>query len=233
MSVWRTYNCSITTKVHLILCILCVRGQVDIFVEHGIDDADVVLELALPALVNEVVLDDVVSKAEYDPRVVTQLESEQVATKNQGDEEQLLGDDLEGKEGDDLEGEEGDEKRFLGDELEGEEARRKYWVEDSNNQIYPIGVAVVEIENTDSWRWLLWLLKADLSITNTYQWTTISDQLKGLTHVIQELFLESKHRNCARHVNANWSKIHRGESLEETLLDVCQGYNRSSISRTT
>nr|GMD05900.1 hypothetical protein Iba_chr06bCG10890 [Ipomoea batatas]GMD09515.1 hypothetical protein Iba_chr06dCG8910 [Ipomoea batatas] len=89
------------------------------------NDAEVVLELALPALVNEVVLDDVVSKAEYDPRVVTQLESEQVATKNQGDEEQLLGDDLEGKEGDDLEGEEGDEKRFLGDELEGEEARRK------------------------------------------------------------------------------------------------------------
>nr|GMD03726.1 hypothetical protein Iba_chr06aCG11640 [Ipomoea batatas] len=108
---------------------LVKEGQVDIFVEHGIDDAGVVPELALPALVNEVVLDDVVSEAEYDPMILTQPESEQAATENQGDEEQLFGDDLEGKEGDDLEGEEGDdlegeegdEKRFLGDDLEGEE----------------------------------------------------------------------------------------------------------------
>nr|GMD61172.1 Zinc finger, PMZ-type [Ipomoea batatas] len=76
----------------------CVWGQVDIFVEHGLDDAEVVLELALP-------------------ESVTQPESEKAATGKQGDEEQLLGDDLEG--------EEGDEEQFLGDDLEGEEAENR------------------------------------------------------------------------------------------------------------
>ncbi|XP_031095305.1 uncharacterized protein LOC115999604 [Ipomoea triloba] len=76
----------------------CVWGQVDIFVEHGLDDAEVVPELALP-------------------ESVTQLESEKAATGKQGDEEQLLGDDLEG--------EEGDEEQFLGDDLEGEEAENR------------------------------------------------------------------------------------------------------------
>ncbi|XP_019172994.1 PREDICTED: uncharacterized protein LOC109168426 [Ipomoea nil] len=85
----------------------------------------------------------------------------------------------------------------------------------SNNQMYPIAWAVVEIENTDSWRWFLGLLKTDLGNTNTYPWTIISDQQKGLTHVIQELFPDSEHRNCARHVHANWSKLHRGKVLKK------------------
>lgn len=69
----------------------CVWGVANLFVEHGIDDAEVVPELALPAPVNEVVQDDVVSEAECDPGVVTQLESEQAPTEKPGD-------DLEGKE---------------------------------------------------------------------------------------------------------------------------------------
>ncbi|XP_019182496.1 PREDICTED: uncharacterized protein LOC109177564 [Ipomoea nil] len=85
---------------------------------------------------------------------------------------------------------------------------------DANNQMYPIAWAVVEIENTDSWGWFLELLKNDLGITNTYPWTIISDQQKGLTTVIQELFPDSEHRNCARHVHANWSKRHKGKVMK-------------------
>nr|GMD06144.1 uncharacterized protein LOC109147413 [Ipomoea batatas] len=88
---------------------------------------------------------------------------------------------------------------------------------DSNNQMYPIAWAVVEIENKDSWRWFLELLKRDLGITNTFPWTIISDQQKGLTHVIQELFPDSKHRNCARHVHSNWSTLHRGKVLKKNF----------------
>ncbi|XP_031095038.1 uncharacterized protein LOC115999322 [Ipomoea triloba] len=81
---------------------------------------------------------------------------------------------------------------------------------DANNQMYPVAWAVVEIENIDSWRWFLTLLKDDLNMSNTSEWTLISDQQKGLTTVIQKLFPEIEHRNCARHIHANWSKKHRG-----------------------
>ncbi|CAH9148169.1 unnamed protein product [Cuscuta epithymum] len=49
---------------------------------------------------------------------------------------------------------------------------------DANNEMYPIAWAVVEIENTDSWRWFLELLKEDLDINNTFHWTLMSDQQK-------------------------------------------------------
>ncbi|XP_019168859.1 PREDICTED: uncharacterized protein LOC109164765 [Ipomoea nil] len=78
---------------------------------------------------------------------------------------------------------------------------------DANNQMYPIAWGIVEIENTDSWGWFLGQLKSNLGITDTSPWTIISDQQKGLTHVIKELFPDAEHRNCARHVHANWSTL--------------------------
>lgn len=35
---------------------------------------------------------------------------------------------------------------------------------DENNQMFPICYAVVESENTDSWRWFITLLKDDLDL---------------------------------------------------------------------
>ncbi|XP_031095138.1 uncharacterized protein LOC115999427 [Ipomoea triloba] len=93
---------------------------------------------------------------------------------------------------------------------------------DSNNQMYPIAWAVVEIENTDSWKWFLQLLIQDLGINNSWNWTVISDQQKctcvfvyGLVHVIQELLPNVEHRHCARQIHANWSKKHRGKLLKK------------------
>ncbi|CAH9121379.1 unnamed protein product, partial [Cuscuta epithymum] len=81
---------------------------------------------------------------------------------------------------------------------------------DANNQMFPIAWAVVEIENNSSWTWFLDLLKNDLQITRPDLWTLISDQQKGLCNVIANIFPEAEHRNCARHIHANWSKSHRG-----------------------
>jgi hypothetical protein len=48
---------------------------------------------------------------------------------------------------------------------------------DANDCIYPIVVAVVEVENTETWTWFLSTLKQDLGIgSNTYPWTIMSDK---------------------------------------------------------
>ena len=49
---------------------------------------------------------------------------------------------------------------------------------DPNDCIYPISMAVVEVENTESWKWFLSTLKRDLGITNTKPWTIMSDKQK-------------------------------------------------------
>nr|GMD66312.1 uncharacterized protein LOC109166477 [Ipomoea batatas] len=112
------------------------------------------------------------------------LDGEKAATGKQGDEEQLLGDDLEG--------EEGDEEQFLGDDLEGEEAENRdedddlmdvechtaSSSDDENREARRVEVEAENVggnvnEEVDR------LLKADLGITNTYPWTIISDQQKA------------------------------------------------------
>jgi hypothetical protein len=53
---------------------------------------------------------------------------------------------------------------------------------DPNDCIYPIAVAVVEVENTETWTWFLKTLKQDLGIeSNTYPWTIMSDKQKVVT----------------------------------------------------
>jgi hypothetical protein len=53
---------------------------------------------------------------------------------------------------------------------------------DHNDCIYPIAVAVVEVENTETWTWFLKTLKQDLGIeSNTYPWTIMSDKQKVVT----------------------------------------------------
>ncbi|CAH9056421.1 unnamed protein product [Cuscuta europaea] len=86
--------------------------------------------------------------------------------------------------------------------------------------MYPIAWAIVEIENTSSWQWFLELLKHDLEIDDSSPWTVISDQQKGLTNVIQSLLPQDEHRNCARHIHANWSKNHRGKFMKQ-LFWMC------------
>lgn len=49
---------------------------------------------------------------------------------------------------------------------------------DPNDCIYPIAIAVVEVESKASWKWFLQTLKEDLGIVNTYPWTVMTDKQK-------------------------------------------------------
>ena len=52
---------------------------------------------------------------------------------------------------------------------------------DPNDCIYPIALAIVEVESLATWKWFLETLKADLGIENTYPWTLMTDKQKMRT----------------------------------------------------
>ena len=52
---------------------------------------------------------------------------------------------------------------------------------DPNDCIYPIAMAVVEVECKDSWLWFLNTLKSDLGIESTYPWTVMTDKQKVIS----------------------------------------------------
>ena len=54
---------------------------------------------------------------------------------------------------------------------------------DPNECIFPVSFAIVEVENTETWRWFLRTLKQDLGIDNTGPWTIMSDKQIGRAHV--------------------------------------------------
>ncbi|XP_049378195.1 uncharacterized protein LOC125842973 [Solanum stenotomum] len=77
---------------------------------------------------------------------------------------------------------------------------------DGNNQMLPLAWAVVEVENTFTWKWFIKLVRHDLELGDGTELTTITDMQKGLDKAIQDLLPNAEQRMCARHVLANWSK---------------------------
>jgi hypothetical protein len=52
---------------------------------------------------------------------------------------------------------------------------------DPNDCIFPIAMGVCEVECTSSWEWFLTTLRDDLNITNTGNFTVMSDRQKVIT----------------------------------------------------
>lgn len=89
---------------------------------------------------------------------------------------------------------------------------------DANDCIYPVSYAVVEKENTTAWRWFLKYLAEDIQMENGRNWTVMTDRQKGLSNVIDELFPESEHRFCVRHMYTNFfDKGFKGKTLKDLL----------------
>ncbi|XP_017635007.1 uncharacterized protein LOC108477073 [Gossypium arboreum] len=80
---------------------------------------------------------------------------------------------------------------------------------DANNQMFPIAWAVIEVECTDSWGWFLSLLSTDLGLEDGYGYTIISLEI-----AISDILSRVEHKNCARHVFANWLGRKLGKSYE-------------------
>ncbi|KAF3620231.1 hypothetical protein FXO37_33350 [Capsicum annuum] len=81
--------------------------------------------------------------------------------------------------------------------------------------------AVVEIKNKTTWSCFIRIVKEDLQLGDGTDLTVIPDMQKGLEIAITEYLSNAKHRMCARHVLANWSKdaICRVAALNHQKLD--------------
>ncbi|CAI9261810.1 unnamed protein product [Lactuca saligna] len=88
---------------------------------------------------------------------------------------------------------------------------------DSNNGIYPLAYAIVESENTQSWKWFLEILGDDLDLYANSNFTFISDRQKGLQAAIAQLFPCAEHRYCLRHIHDNMKRTWRSNEHKEHL----------------
>ncbi|XP_024178269.1 uncharacterized protein LOC112184236 [Rosa chinensis] len=94
---------------------------------------------------------------------------------------------------------------------------------DGNNDIYPIGWAIVEQESRDLWTWFLSFLKEDLMIHHSSQYAFISDKQRGLEQAIKDLFPDAEHIHCVRHLHNNIKgDCHTGLNLKQRLWAVAR-----------
>ncbi|XP_076909604.1 uncharacterized protein LOC143566939 [Bidens hawaiensis] len=103
---------------------------------------------------------------------------------------------------------------------------------DANDQMYPVAWAVVEGENNDSWTWFMNELKKCLGVDDDGKgWTLVSDQQKGLVNAVTEIWNNAEHRNCARHIYANWHKKFKGDDLKELFWRAARSYSVSDYNK--
>ena len=73
-----------------------------------------------------------------------------------------------------------------------------------DNSMFPIAYAAVKPECTTTWSWFLEFLGEDLEIANSQTITWITDKRKWLVDAVNDVFPNSKHRFCVRHLYNNF-----------------------------
>ncbi|KAG5546978.1 hypothetical protein RHGRI_012869 [Rhododendron griersonianum] len=86
---------------------------------------------------------------------------------------------------------------------------------DGNDNMFPITVALVELESKDSWTWFLQVLQEDIGSYEEMGWTFISDRQKGLIETFNELLPGCDHRYCLRHIYSNFKVKFPGAFLKD------------------
>ncbi|KAL0429259.1 UNVERIFIED_CONTAM: hypothetical protein Sradi_0551900 [Sesamum radiatum] len=77
---------------------------------------------------------------------------------------------------------------------------------------------VVQKETRDTWEWFLTILKQDLNIVRDDEFTFMSDKQKGLIQAFQNVFPNSAHRSCVRHLHNNFKTAgYRGLAFKNIL----------------
>lgn len=74
-------------------------------------------------------------------------------------------------------------------------------------------MAVVEIENKDTWGWFMTELCNDIGRVEDMGWTFISDRQKGLVETFEESFPTADHRYCLRHMYSNFKNKFKDKGI--------------------
>lgn len=84
--------------------------------------------------------------------------------------------------------------------------------------MYPIAFAAVEVENKETWAWLMQIFFDDIEIENGKGWVFITDKQNGLRQAINALMRNAEHRHCVRHLHNNFKSLgHSGLALKQRL----------------
>ncbi|XP_020271030.1 uncharacterized protein LOC109846216 [Asparagus officinalis] len=86
---------------------------------------------------------------------------------------------------------------------------------DANGGLFPLAFAVVEVDDTSSWKWFFELVyKWIPSVCASRLITFISDRMKGIIRALHEGFgAPHHHRYCLRHIRDNFKKKHTSPSI--------------------
>ncbi|KAL9669021.1 hypothetical protein QQ045_006562 [Rhodiola kirilowii] len=99
---------------------------------------------------------------------------------------------------------------------------------DAENEILPLGYALVESENIDSWRWFMTCIRND--ITHREGLCIISDRHAGIMRVMEEDDWKppnAYHRICIRHFASNFNT--KAKCLAKKALLTSIGYENQQI----
>ncbi|KAL4271328.1 hypothetical protein GQ457_13G011060 [Hibiscus cannabinus] len=102
---------------------------------------------------------------------------------------------------------------------------------DCNNQNFPIAWAVVEVENRETLAWFLNNLQHDIGFGDGDGCTLLSDMQKGLLEEVPLYFPKIEHRFCARHMYANWRKVHNGGDLRMLFWKCYKATTQSEFAK--
>ncbi|XP_073015817.1 uncharacterized protein [Primulina eburnea] len=98
---------------------------------------------------------------------------------------------------------------------------------DGNENVFPIAMAVVQVENFDNWRWFISELLEDIGFE---RWTFIGDRQKGLLETLNELAPECEHRFCVPHLYQNFARKHPGLELKGMLWAAASTTNKNEFA---
>jgi transposase-like protein len=89
---------------------------------------------------------------------------------------------------------------------------------DANGSLFPVAFGIVDIENNDNWLWFLQLLYR-IVIENCPEFlqpktlTFLSDRQKGLLEAVEQVFPDSPHGYCLKHLEENFHKVFKNVEL--------------------
>ncbi|KAL2231732.1 UNVERIFIED_CONTAM: hypothetical protein Sindi_1767600 [Sesamum indicum] len=102
---------------------------------------------------------------------------------------------------------------------------------DGNDNMFPIAMAVVQIENRENWTWFLGELLDDIGGMGTSMWSFISDRQKGLIEALKDLVPDSEHRFCIRHMYENFKMKFKSQELKQFFWKAASTTNKRDFER--